>query len=246
MAKDLFSGHAKEYAAFRPSYPEDMYQFIFSFCTSFECAWDCGTGNGQVASRLSKSFTHVDATDISEQQIREANRKTNINYHISAVESTMFPSERFDLITVAQAIHWFDIDRFYAECKRVGKESSVIAVFGYSLFRVNAEIDALTDEFYYDKINSFWEVERRIVDSQYKNIPFPFDEIQARSFQIELNWSLFELQGYLNTWSSVKKYIQTRGTNPADSLVSQIKPLWKESGQSVYFPVFLRLGRIKK
>lgn len=246
MAKDLFSDHAKAYATFRPLYPQSLYDFIFSHVKDFGRAWDCGTGNGQVAQRLATRFRRVDATDISAKQLENAYKLDNVFYQISTAESAPFPEDSFDLISVGQAIHWFDRKKFYAECLKVGKQNSLLAVFGYSLVRGASEFNVLMDSFYYDEIYTYWEAERRIVDDQYQNMDFPFDAIPSPDFKISLEWTLPELQGYLNTWSAVQKYIKINGTNPVDHFIDRVKPLWKATRQSVYFPVFLNLGRIKK
>jgi hypothetical protein len=246
MAKDLFSDYANEYAAFRPTYPAALYEFIFKHLNQFDKAWDCGTGNGQVAHAISTNFKTVFATDISQTQIDRAIAKSNIIYQKCSAESTGFPVNSFDLITVGQAVHWFDRDKFYKECKRVGKQNSIIACFGYSPVRLNDTFDKLIDDFYYNKIFDYWETERSIVEDQYTNLPFPFIEIKTPGFAIELSWSLNEVEGYLNTWSSVKKFIKEKGFNPVIDLMEKIKPLWNTERQTINFPVFIRLGRIHK
>lgn len=246
MTKDLFSGHAGDYAAYRPTYPGELFQFIFQHCNDFYNAWDCGTGNGQVASYLADYFELVEATDISAEQLKHSIQRPNIRYQISKAEEPKFKNSLFDLITVGQAIHWFDIETFFKSCGAVGNPNSLVAIFGYSPVRVNKEIDGLLDTFYYNEIYTYWEAERRLIDDRYQGISFPFEEIKAPMFYSRLTWSLDEYEGYINTWSSVKKFIQVNGFNPVDKLVTQIKPLWNEPIQSVYFPVFLRLGRIKK
>ena len=70
--KDFFSSQSKVYAAFRPTYPKELYQFIFRHLTEKKVAWDCATGNGQVAQYLASYFNEVYATDISQQQLDHA------------------------------------------------------------------------------------------------------------------------------------------------------------------------------
>src|SRR5688572_29467213 len=125
MKKDFFSGHSKLYATFRPSYPADLYSFVFTHVKNFYSAWDCATGNGQVAQVLAKHFKHVEATDISQQQLDNAVQIQNIHYSTQGAEKTAFPNNHFDLITVGQALHWFDLDKFYSEVKRVAKKDAL-------------------------------------------------------------------------------------------------------------------------
>ncbi|MFZ1808985.1 MAG: class I SAM-dependent methyltransferase [Cyclobacteriaceae bacterium] len=246
MSKDLFSGHAKSYAAFRPVYPNTLYDFIYQFVESFDSAWDCGTGNGQVARVLAHSFNTVHASDISARQIENAFTATNIQYHQHGVEHTDFASDSFDLITVGQAIHWFDRKKFYKEVNRVGKQDSIIAAFGYNPVRFSPQFDDALNRFYFEVIYPYWDAERNVVEDQYQSISFPFEEIESPVFRINLDWSVLDLHGYITTWSAVQNFIRKNGFNPVDELIEEVKPLWKQEKESVYFPVFLRLGRINK
>jgi ubiquinone/menaquinone biosynthesis C-methylase UbiE len=202
-----FSNHAQQYATFRPTYPKALYDFIFKHVRKFDSAWDCGTGNGQVARDLALRFKKVAATDISEMQLANAIRAENIQYSVAG-EETNFPDSTFDLITITQAIHWLDISKFYNEVRRVGNEKAAIAVWGYGLLHIFPEIDAHLHHFYFNVVGSYWDKERRLIDDHYKTIPFPFEEIVTSSFHISVDWTLPEFQGYLSTWSSVQKYIQ--------------------------------------
>lgn len=246
MSKDLFSGHAKDYAAFRPVYPKTLYDFIYQFVEQFDKAWDGGTGNGQVARVLAESFTKVHATDISIQQIENAFTAPNIQYHLAGVEQTDFSNDSFDLITIGQAIHWFDRDQFYKEVNRVGKHRGIIAAFGYNPVRFSPAFDEALNRFYYDVIYPYWDKARKVVEDQYQSISFPFEEMEAPEFKIRLDWSIQDLQGYINTWSAVQAFINKNGYNPVDEFVEGVKPLWTKESESVYFPVFLRIGRINK
>lgn len=243
MIKDRFSNHAKQYAIFRPTYPKELYDCIFSHVKKFDTAWDCGTGNGQVARDLSTRFKVVEATDISEQQLANAYKAENI-FYTKADEKTNFSDAHFDLITVAQAIHWFNISEFFKEAKRVAKKDAIIAVWGYSLPTLNPEVDKRLQEFYSKVVGPYWDKERRLIDAQYKTILFPCSEIRTPEFSLSLEWSLEEFQGYLSTWSSVQKYIQANQINPVESFMKEVLPLWKSDRQNINFPLFLRLGKI--
>ncbi len=244
MRKDLFSNHAQEYAAFRPTYPQELYDFIFSQVNHFDAAWDVGTGNGQVARDLSKPFKKVFATDISAQQIENAFHAENILYYQTG-ESTNFAENSFDLICIAQAIHWFDREKFYAEVNRVAKPRAIIAMWGYSLLTIEPEIDLLINDFYINIIGPYWDKERKLIDEHYKTISFPFQEIETPEFSFSFQWTLPELRGYLNTWSSVQKFIKEKNFNPVEKLMDQIQPLWKSEKTEIRFPLFLRIGRVR-
>jgi SAM-dependent methyltransferase len=246
MMKDLFSQHSKEYAAFRPSYPPALYNFIFSQTKNFDSAWDCATGNGQAANDLALRFKKVFATDLSEKQIQNAKPKINIEYSICKAEHTPFADNSFDLITVAQAIHWLNFDLFYKEVRRVAKPNSLLAIWGYSLLSINPVIDPLINQFYVDVIGSYWDKERKFIDEKYQTIPFPFEEIKSPEFEMSFEWTLDELAGYITTWSAVQKFIRQNHSNPVDELIKSIQPHWGSERKLVRFPLFLRLGVIGK
>ncbi len=135
--KDLFSSHSEDYSRYRPTYPAELYNFLRKLCQTRDRALDCGTGNGQVAGELANFFQEVYATDVSINQLSQAVQKPNIHYTKQSAEHMVFPNDHFDLVTVGQAVHWFNFERFYSEAKRVLKKDAVIAIFGYSLFRSN-------------------------------------------------------------------------------------------------------------
>ncbi len=245
MAKDNFSGNSDQYARFRPEYPGNLADFIYGLVPDPKTAWDCGTGNGQLAKLLSGKFSKVIATDLSQNQIDNAFKGQNIEYQVQAVEIANFGNERFDLITVAQAIHWFDFDRFYDVVKSHAHTETIFAVIGYGRVKINPEIDSILDKFYFEVIGSYWDKERRYVDDEYKSIPFPFDEINAPAFTIDLEWNIHHFEGYINTWSAVKHFVKANGYNPVEGLIGEISNFWKPNKvKQVCFPILLRIGKV--
>ena len=243
--KDLFSKQAAAYRQYRPEYPKELYEYILQHVKGRESAWDCGTGNGQVAVVLADYFQEVDATDISENQLKNAIEKENVYYLLTRAEHTHFDKDTFDLITVAQALHWFNFETFYQEVRRVAKPGAVLAVWGYGLFRVVPEIDKIIDDFYKNITGPYWDQERRYIDDQYKSIPFPFQQPEegTKQFTIIKPWTIADLEGYLNTWSAVQHYIKERGESPVGALMDQIDGLWPAGEvKDVRFPVFMKLG----
>lgn len=246
--KDNFSAQAPTYGAFRPHYPEALYRFLYEQILHFNRAWDCGTGNGQVASKLSEKFIQVEATDISQNQLNQAVPKPNISYSLARAEEAIFQDNYFDLITVAQAIHWFDFEAFYPEVIRVAKPGAMLAVWGYGLLQINPEIDVLFFDFYENKIGLYWDAERNLVDEKYASIPFPFAaEIKMPDLEIIVSWTFDQFIGYMNSWSSVQHYIKKHGHNPVDVFAQTIKHLWPGTDiKQVRFPLFGRLAIINK
>lgn len=244
---DHFSQQAKLYAKYRPSYPEKLYDFILSHLNRKHRAWDCGTGSGQVASYLADHFEVVYASDISKKQMAHAPQKPNIEYYNVPAEKTGFARDSFDLITVAQAIHWFDFSGFYREVQRTAKPNALLAVIGYGFVRVDEQINPTIDTFYKDMFSTYFSQNRAWLDQQYQTIPFPFDEIPSPFFEITLRWNTDDLEGYFNTWSTVQKFKTEKKVNPADSVMKSIRARWPEHElHEISFPVFLRLGRVNK
>lgn len=245
--KDNFSKQAEAYVKFRPTYPKELFDFIFFQVKSKRAVWDCGTGNGQTAKELSSGFDKVYATDISQKQIDKAYQAKNIFYSVQPAEQTNFPDNVFDLITVSQAIHWFQFDKFYSEANRVLKPSAWIAVWTYTLPSLSPDIDKVVQTDYYKTIlGEYWDNERRYVDDQYATIPFPFKEIKTPQFKIELEWNLDALEGYLNTWSALQNFISANHINLVSEVMDRIRCLWTKEKMKVTFPIHLRMGQIQK
>ncbi len=243
--KDNFSHQADVYAQYRPGYPKELFEYILGFVKEKDLAWDCGTGNGQSALQLSGYFKKIFATDISQKQLNNAAAKENIIYALEPAEKTSLTDKTVDLITVAQAIHWFKFDAFYAEVKRVAKPGAVMAGWTYSLLKISGEIDKIINEYHFFTLEKYWDPERKYVDDGYATIPFPFTEIKTPPFTIEVNWSLKDLEGYLNTWSALQKFIAVNSYSPVKDIIERIRPHWGNGEKrKMIFPVHLRLGII--
>src|SRR5437867_9645499 len=163
--KDHFSRQAADYAKFRPGYPQELFQYVGSVAPSRQLAWDCGTGNGQAAVGLASVFDRVIATDASEKQITNAEPHQRVDYRVAPAENSGIKSETIDLIMVAQALHWFDLDRFYAEARRVLKPNGVLAASAYNLLHIEPAIDEVINRYYYDVVGPFWPPERKLVEN---------------------------------------------------------------------------------
>ena len=242
--KDNFSSQSAEYAVYRPTYPQELYDFLFSLVNEEDAAWDCATGNGQVARILAQHFQKVYATDISEKQLSQALQLPNILYKVESSDRADVPDDSFDLVTVAQAIHWFNFEAFYAEVKRTLKPDGVIAVFGYGLMLIDKKVDQVIHKLYEDILGKYWDSERRYIEEGYKTIPFPFEEVTAPHFQIKTTWSFSQMIGYLNTWSSLQHYKKANERNPLEYLMTELKDAWGDDAEKeVRFPILLRVGR---
>ncbi len=242
--KDHFSGHASDYARFRPHYPQELFAYLADISPERECVWDCATGNGQAAVALGEFFEHVIATDSSEKQIANGQSHDRVRYRVASAEQSELPQDSLDLITVAQALHWFDREAFFAEAKRVLKPNGVLAVWSYNLFKISPEIDRLVEVFYRETVGPYWDFERRLVETGYRTIAFPFDELSVPDFRMQVEWALDDLLGYLRTWSATKSFITARGLDPVVDLGTELQSVWGESGiKKITWPLSVRVGR---
>jgi ubiquinone/menaquinone biosynthesis C-methylase UbiE len=241
--KDHFSGHAAEYAQFRPDYPPELFDYLALIAPGQSWAWDCATGNGQAAVALASHFERVIATDASPQQLANARQHERVEYQVASAEASGLSDNSIDLITVAQALHWFDLPRFFTEAKRVLKPNGVIAAWAYTLLETSPEIDSIILRFYRDTTRPYWPPERDLVQAGYQTIEFPFKEIHPPKFELITQWTLDQLLGYLRTWSATKKFIAARGFDPVDHLAEEMRAAWKEPEtlREMRWPVHLRV-----
>jgi SAM-dependent methyltransferase len=242
--KDHFSAQAADYAKFRPRYPREMFEYLGTVASSRKLAWDCGTGNGQAAVGLVSVFDRVIATDASEKQIAKADPHERVEYRVAPAENSGIESETIDLIMVAQALHWFDLPRFYEEARRALKSNGVLTASAYRFFHITPEIDHLVNHRYYDKVvGPFWPPERLLVE-KFEELPFPFSEIQTPSFEMIAQWNLEHLVGYLRSWSATQRFIAANQRDPLDEIADELRAAWDDPGQirKVTWPLTLRVG----
>ena len=243
--KDLFSSNSLHYKQARPNYSIQIVKEILKHVPERNFAWDCGAGSGQFTQLLAPYFNHVMATDISEAQLQQAPYFENVSYQVQAAEQTSIAANSIDLITVAQAIHWFDFDAFYKEVKRVLKPQGVFAAIGYGLIEVqDAAINSLVQQLYFETLNGYWDAERRYIDELYQTIPFPFNEQAVPELRLQYQWSPQQLLSYLKTWSALKHYLDKNDHEPLQRIseVLQTAP----DNLDVTFPVLLRVGTAEK
>jgi ubiquinone/menaquinone biosynthesis C-methylase UbiE len=241
---DRFSGHAGLYAQFRIDYPDELYDSILKRVPNPRRAWDCATGNGQVAGALADRFEQVDATDISETQLLLAVRKPNISYQLSTAEQTPFDDHTFDLITVAQALHWFNVNAFHQEVRRVAKPNAVIAEWGYGLAQIADNLDPILLDFYRNRVGPYWDPQRKHIDAAYSTLPFPFANVEQPTFEVRRSWTLDRFLNYLRTWSAVRQYIHENEDDPVGMLGEVLVKDWGEGEREIVFPVFSRIGTV--
>src|SRR5258707_163168 len=229
--KEHFSKQAADYAKFRPNYPQKLFDYLRSIAPSRQLAWDGGRGNGQAAVEWPSLFDRVMATDASEKQIANAQSHKIVEYRVAPAENSGIESKTLDLIMVAQALHWFDLDRFYAEAQRVLKLDGVLAASAYNLLQIEPAIDEIVNRYYYEVVGPFWPPERKLVE-QFSELPFPFHKVDTPKFEMTAQWNLDHLLGYLQTWSSTQRFIAAKGSDPLEQMMDELRSAWGNAKQT--------------
>lgn len=244
--KDHFSTRSGDYAAYRPTYPAALVDCLASYCDQTQVALDVGCGTGQLSVRLADRFQHVIATDASPQQIEKAEAHERVEYRVAPAERSGLPDQSVDLITAAQAAHWFDLDAFYAEARRIGRPGAVLALITYGVIQADAEVNEAIQHFYKNIVGPYWPPERRHVEEGYSSFPFPFEEWSAPPLTIEVQWQASDLLGYVETWSAVRELEKAKGREPLKQFQRDLSILWDEPQRrrAIRFPLSLRVGRL--
>jgi SAM-dependent methyltransferase len=241
--KDHFSTHAAAYAAHRPSYPPSLIDYLADLAGDHRLAVDCACGNGQLSVLLAARFRRVIGTDASADQIRHAAPYPRVKYRTAPAEHTGLPAGIASLITVAQAAHWLDLPLFYAEALRIAQPHAPVALITYGVIETDDDVGRIVRRFYDDTLETFGPPERRHVATAYRDLPFPFDEVEAPMFRIEATWPLTRLIDYIETWSVVRKIEGRVGRGPIDKLRRELQDAWAARDERpVHWPLSMRVG----
>lgn len=240
---DHFSHASDDYRRWRPLYPPAMFAWLASLAPGREAAWDCATGNGQAAGGLAAHFARVVATDASAAQVAEAEPFANVEYRVAPAEASGLPDSSVQMVTVAQALHWFDVDRFHAEVRRVLVPGGIVAEWGYGLALIDDGIGAVVRHFSEVTIGAHWPPERALVEEGYATLPFPFERIDAPPFAMTARWDLPRFLAYLGTWSGLARCRRATGSDPLPALESKLRTMWGDREREVRWPLALRAGR---
>ena len=244
--KDHFSGVAPAYAAHRPTYPPAVVDYLADQLTRREVAWDAGCGSGQLSSLLPARFARVIATDPSADQIAQARAHSGVEYRQASAEASGLEAGSVDLAVAAQAAHWFDLPRYYAEVRRVVRPGGLVALLAYGVVHVDRDLFAIVDRFYWQTLARFWPQERKIVEEGYRSLPFPFPELHAPAFAMTATWSLAQLLGYVRTWSAVQAIERERGGDAYAGFARALTGVWGDLAQQrvVRWDLAVRAGRV--
>jgi SAM-dependent methyltransferase len=243
MSPDHFSAVAAQYAESRPSYPAELAAFLAGLAPARSLAWDCATGNGQAAVLLAEYFDRVAATDLSESQLQHATPHPRVEYRRGREFESGLAEASCDLVTVAQAAHWFDLSAFYDEVRRVLKPGGVLAIWGYARIFVNPEIDRVLRWFEYERVGQYWPPGRELARDEYRGLPFPFPRLDAPAFTIERSWTCADMLGMLSSTSAAAKCCEIEGHDPVADVAPKLEPLWGPERRTVRWPIHMLVGR---
>ena len=244
--KDHFSGHAGLYAQARPHYPDALFDWIAEQSPARDCVWDVACGNGQASVALARHFRAVIATDPSAQQVSQAQRHPRIEYRVEVAESSSLPDHSVDAITVAQALHWFDLPRFIGEVRRVARPGALFVAWSYAGCHVDAKVDAVIDRLYDGILGEYWPPERRLVEEGYASLAIPFAPVEAPAFEMRMDWNADRLLAYLSSWSAAQRYRKATGDDAVVDISGDLQRAWgnPQDVRAVRWKLALRAARV--
>lgn len=243
---DHFSTVSAAYAEFRPRYPRALFEYIASIAPRRRLAWDCGAGSGQATVDLAEWFDEVIGTDVSAEQLAQAPRHPKITWLVTPAESTPLVTGSIDVITIAQALHWFDHARFYAEVRRVAAPNAAICAWTYQAPQMDSPLGEVLRRHIFETLAGYWPPGRRHVDEGYRSIPFPFERLPTPTFSLEDRWGLAQLAGFIRSWSATARFVETQGHDPVPAMERELRALWRDPAEPrrITWPVVVLAGRV--
>jgi SAM-dependent methyltransferase len=243
--EDHFSPQAGDYARYRPHYPPELFEYLARIAPGRRLAWDCGTGNGQAAQELARHFNRVVATDASPEQIAHAIPHERIEYRVERAEEVDLAPGSVDLVTVAVAVHWFDLEQFYPAVRHVLAHEGILAVWTYHLPVIDPAVDLILERYYREVLAGYWPERIEYLEQRYRTLPFPFDELTPPDFDMQADWELEHLAGFLSSWSATQRYQAERGMHPLRLIWPELAQAWEgpHRKRRVRWPLYHRIGR---
>jgi SAM-dependent methyltransferase len=243
--KDHFSERAAGYARHRPQYPAALVDFLAGVAPARRLAWDAGCGSGQLSVSLAERFERVVATDACAKQIARAEPHSKVAYRCAKAEASGLPDGVVDLAAAAQAAHWFDLDAYYAEVRRVARSGAIIALVSYGWLRAGEDVDPILRRFHSHVLRPYWPPERAHVEDGYRSLPFRFEEVPAPDLEMQAEWTLEALLGYVTTWSAVRALEAAGAGEVLTAFRHDLTDAWGASPvRTIRWPLALRVGRV--
>ena len=234
---------AADYARSRPSYPDLLYAWLAAVTPRREMAWDCGCGSGQATAGLSRHFDAVIATDPSAEQLTNAPPIERVIWKQATAEESDLPDASVDAVLIAQALHWFDLDRFWPEVRRVVRPGGVVTAWSYAFQQVgDPALDALLREYTTEIVGEYWPPERHHVDTGYAGLTFPFERLEPPAAAMTARWDVGRQLSYLRSWSATRRAREVLGTDPVAAIEDRIRAAWGEGEREIEWPLTVLAG----
>lgn len=242
---DHFSAVAAAYATHRPTYPDALFDWIARVAPAHDVVWDCACGSGQATGALAERFAYVVATDGSAEQLSHAPATPRTVWKLATAEASGLPEHSVDAVTIAQALHWFDLERFWPEVRRVVRPGGLVAAWSYGMPGVgDVTIDAALRHFHDETVGPWWPLNRGHVDAGYRTLAFPFPALDPPPFAMRMSWSLDQLLGYIGSWSATRRFRDAEGRDPVPRLHEALHPHWGEAVRDVAWPLTVLAGHV--
>ena len=241
-----FEQNGDNYARYRPDYPPELATFLAKQCRATQLALDVGCGTGQLSARLAAHFDQVMATDVSKDQLRNAVPHSAIHYRQGSAEHLEVTDCSADLIVAAQAAHWFDLPRFYAEVHRVAKPGALLALISYGVPYLESTVNTCFQKFYWQVMPPFWPSERHHVETGYADLLFPFERLETPEIAIRREWNFGQFSGYIGTWSAVKVAMERGQQDQVGQAFRELEKFWGNPDRlkHIVWPVSTLAGRV--
>jgi SAM-dependent methyltransferase len=243
--KDHFSERAAGYASHRPHYTKEIARWLAGIAPARNMAWDVACGSGQLSTLLGDEFSKVVATDASSAQIAQADPHPKVEYRVEPAEKSSLEDHSVDLITVAQAVHWLNLMAFYDEARRVARPGAALALVAYHIAVIDGEVDAVIDRFYSGDLDGYWPPERKHIETEYRDIPFPFERIPSPPrMYLSVTWTVDQMLGYISTWSAVRALEKAKGSALTENFAERLRGVWGPRPREVRWPLVVVAGRL--
>ncbi|KAK9111501.1 hypothetical protein Scep_019020 [Stephania cephalantha] len=261
-AVGLYDKQAEVYLSVRPKYPREWFSMLSALTPHHSLAWDAGTGNGQAAIDVAEFYDEVVATDVSEPQISLSMPHPKVKYiHTPPSMSddeliAMFGGEGLvDLVTVASAVHWFDLPRFYSVVKRLlRKPGGIIAVWSYRHFTIDGAPPSLelTMRRFIESALPFWNQGVSYVINEYKTLPFPFESVglgsKGEPLMLEMKQEAsFEVcLGVIKSWSVISTAKEQGMDLLNEGVVKELETAWGGTDviRTLNYKTFMLVGKV--
>ncbi len=240
LVTDNLFQRGQHYQQFRPSYPDTLFEWLSAQSPTTDIAVDVGCGSGQASRGLEPHFKQVIGTDISFRQLQAAPTSAAV-FIASQAHQLPLADACVDLITVAQAFHWFDQTAFFSEAERILKPGGVMALVSYGLCDVKG-LEGKVRAFHDGALGPWWPAERADVLAGHPHAQLHWPTLPFAQTTIKREWSVEAFIGYLDTWSALVRAARA-GKHPLAPFSEELRKQWGPNTRTVHWPLRVRAWR---